>query len=272
MSTLKGKTIFITGGSRGIGLAIGLRAARDGANIIVAAKTAEPHPSLPGTIHTAAKEIEKAGGNALPVQLDIRDEAQIEAAVEKAADHFGGIDCLVNNASALSLTKSMKTTVKRYDLMMDCNVRGSFVTTQACIQHLKNAKNPHVLMISPPLNINPKWFGRHCIYTISKYGMSMLVVGLSQELKRSGIAVNALWPRTVVLTSSLMHSPNAEEKYARKPEIMADSAYEVLTSKAAENTGNFYIDEDILRHAGVTDFNQYAVSSGQALLSDLFLD
>ncbi len=272
MTTLKGKTIFISGGSRGIGLAIALRAAQDGANVVIASKTAEPHPSLPGTIHTAAKAVEKAGGHALAVQMDIRDEAQIQAAVEEAVNHFGGIDCLVNNASALSLSKIMKTSVKQFDLMMECNLRGSFVASQACVAHLKNARNPHILTISPPLNMNPRWFGRHAAYTISKYGMSMMVLGLSQELKRSGIAVNALWPRTVVLTSSLMHAPNAEEKHARKPEIMADAAHVILTGKSRENTGHFYIDEDVLRHAGVTDFNQYAVSSGQALLSDLFLD
>lgn len=272
MNTLKGKTVFITGGSRGIGLAIGKRVARDGANVVIAAKTAEPHPSLPGTIFTAAREIEKAGGNALPLQMDIRDETQIEAAVNTAIENFGGIDCLVNNASALSLTKGMKTPAKRFDLMMDCNVRGSFLASQACVHHLKQSKNPHILTISPPLNMNPRWFGRHCVYTLSKYGMSMAVLGLSEELRRSGIAVNALWPRTVVLTSSLMHAPKADEKHARKPEIMADAAYEILIRPAREVTGKFFIDEDVLRHAGVTDFNQYAVSSGQALLSDLFLD
>lgn len=272
MTTLKGKTVFITGGSRGIGLAIGIRAARDGANVAIAAKTAEPHPTLPGTIHTAAREIEKAGGNALPIQLDIRDHEQLTAAIDQAANEFGGIDCLVNNASALSLTKILKTPVKRFDLMMECNVRGAFLASQACVPYLKKAGNPHILTIAPPLNMNPKWFERHCAYTISKYGMSMTVVGLSHELRRSGIAVNALWPRTVVLTSALMHAPNADEKHARKPEIMADAAHEILTADSRTITGNFFIDEDVLRRAGVTDFNQYAVSSGQALLSDLFLD
>ncbi len=272
MTSLKGKTIFITGGSRGIGLAIGKRLGKEAANVVIAAKTAEPHPSLPGTIFSAAREIEKLGGNALPVQLDIRDENQIQEAIQLAVENFGGIDCLVNNASALSLTKAMKTPAKRYDLMMDCNARGSFLASQYCVPHLKNSKNPHILTISPPLNMNPRWFGKHCAYTISKYSMSMTVLGLSQELARAGIAVNALWPRTVVLTSSLMHAPKAQDKHARKPEIMADAAYEVLTSNSRENTGNFYIDEDVLRHSGVTDFNEYAVNSGQALLSDLFLD
>ncbi len=272
MSTLEGKTVFITGGSRGIGLEIGLRAARDAANVIIAAKTVEAHPKLPGTIYTAAEEIKEAGGKALAVQMDIRDEAQVHAAVKKAVETFGGIDILVNNASAISLTSAMNTPLKRYDLMMDCNVRGSFAASQACIPYLRKSTNPHILTLSPPLNLNPKWFGAHCAYTISKYAMSMTVLGLAEELRRDGIAVNALWPRTVILTSALHHTPGMDKKHVRRPEIMADAAHAVVTRNSRQQTGQFLIDEDVLRKKGETDFDQYALVKGEALLSDLFLD
>lgn len=272
MATLAGKTLFVTGGSRGIGLEIALRAARDGANIAIAAKTAEPNPKLPGTIFSAAEDIEAAGGKCLPVQCDIRDEKQIEAAVKQAAERFGGIDILVNNASAISLTGTMATPMKKYDLMHQVNIRGTFATTQACLPYLRKSQNPHVLVLSPPLNMNPKWFGMHVAYTISKYGMSMCVLGMAQEFKRDGIAVNALWPRTVILTAALNQIPGVEKKRCRRPEIMADAAHAIFTSDARKNTGAFHIDEDVLRRAGVTDFDQYAVSPGEALLSDLFLD
>lgn len=272
MSTLKGKTVFITGGSRGIGLEIGMRAARDGANVVIAAKTAEPHPKLPGTIYTAVEEINEAGGQALAVQTDIRDEQQVNAAVAEAVETFGGIDILVNNASAISLTAVTETPLKRYDLMMDCNVRGTFAVSQACIPHLKKSANPHILTLSPPINLNPKWFGAHCAYTVSKYAMSMTVLGMAEELKRDGIAVNALWPRTVILTSALHHTPGMDKKHVRRPEIMADAAYAVMTQDARKQSGQFLIDEDVLRKAGETDFDQYALVKGEALLSDLFLD
>ncbi len=272
MSTLAGKTLFITGGSRGIGFEIAMRAARDGANVVIAAKTTEPHPKLPGTIYSAAEEIEAAGGQCLPVQCDIRDETQIEAAVQQTVEKFGGIDVVVNNASAISLTGTLGTPMKKFDLMFGVNVRGTFAASQACLPYLKKGKNPHVLMLSPPLNMNPKWFGLHCAYTMSKYGMSMCVLGMAQEFRRDGIAVNALWPRTVILTAALNNIPGVDKKRCRRPEIMADAAHAILTSDARKNTGNFYIDEDVLRRAGVTDFDQYAVNPGEALLSDLFLD
>lgn len=272
MTTLKGKTVFITGGSRGIGLEIGLRVARDGANVAIAAKTADPHPKLPGTIYTAAEEITEAGGNALAVQMDIRDEAQVHAAVEKTVETFGGIDILVNNASAISLSQVANTPMKRYDLMMDCNARGSFLASQVCIPHLLKSDNPHILTLSPPLNLNPKWFGAHCAYTMSKYAMSMTVLGLAEEYKRSGLAVNALWPRTVILTAALNNTPGVDKKHVRRPEIMADAAHVIVTRESRKATGQFFIDEDVLRRAGETDFDQYALVSGEALLSDLFLD
>ncbi|MGH8528647.1 MAG: SDR family oxidoreductase [Nevskiales bacterium] len=272
MTTLAGKTLFITGGSRGIGFEIAMRAARDGANIVIAAKTTEPHPKLPGTIYTAAEEIEATGGKCLPVQTDIRDETQIAAAAEQAAEKFGGIDIVVNNASAISLAGTLATPMKKFDLMFGVNVRGTYATTQACLPFLKKGQNPHVLVLSPPLNMNPKWFGPHVAYTMSKYGMSMCVLGMAQEFKRDGIAVNALWPRTIILTAALNNIPGVDKKRCRRPEVMADAAHSVLTSDARKNTGNFYIDEDVLRRAGVTDFDQYAITPGEALLSDLFLD
>jgi citronellol/citronellal dehydrogenase len=273
MSNLKGKTLFITGASRGIGKAIALRAARDGANIAIAAKTTEPHPKLPGTIFSAAEEIEKAGGKALACVVDIRDEAQIASAVQKTVDTFGGIDILVNNASAISLTGTLGTPMKRYDLMHQVNVRGTFACSQACIPHLKKAANPHILMNSPPLNFEARWFAPHVAYTIAKYGMSLCVLGMAEELRPDGIAVNAVWPRTVIATAAVQNLLGGDEtvKGSRKPEIMADAAYAILTRPSREFTGNFCIDDEILRSAGVTDLAQYQTVPGAPLLPDFFL-
>jgi citronellol/citronellal dehydrogenase len=275
--SLAGKTIFITGGSRGIGLAIALRAARDGANIVIAAKTAEENPKLPGTIFTAAKEIEQAGGVALAIQADIRDEIQIEAAIAKAVAKFGGIDILINNASAINLTPTEKTPAKRFDLMFDVNVRGTFLTSQAAIPHLKKSaeegRNPHILTLSPPLSMKAKWFKNHVAYTMSKYGMSMCVLGMSEEFKRDGVAVNALWPRTAIDTAALQMIPGIDIDFCRKPEILADAAYEILNRPSAQATGNFYIDDEVLASVGVTDFDKYAVVPGtKDFLLDFFLD
>jgi citronellol/citronellal dehydrogenase len=272
MADLKGKTLFISGGSRGIGLAIALRAARDGANIVIAAKTTDPHPKLPGTIYTAAKEIEAAGGRALPVATDIREEEQVLAAVEKALERFGGIDILLNNASAISLTGTLETPMKRFDLMMGINLRGTFLCSRACLPYLKKAANPHILTLSPPLNMNPRWFKDHVAYTIAKYGMSMCVLGMAEEFRGDGIAVNALWPRTTIATAALQIIPGAKPELGRKPEIMADAAHRVLTRDSRSLTGQFLIDEDVLREAGVTDFSSYAVKRGEKLRVDLFLD
>jgi citronellol/citronellal dehydrogenase len=271
--SLRGKTLFITGASRGIGLAIALRAARDGANIAIAAKTAEEHPKLPGTIYTAAKEIEAAGGKALPLVVDIRLEDQVADAVAKTAQTFGGIDILVNNASAISITGTRQTQMKRYDLMHQINTRGTFVCSQACIPHLEKAENPHILMLSPPLDMSPRWFGPHLAYTMAKYGMSMCVLGLSAELARNGIAANALWPRTMIATAAVRNLLGGESSIrgSRHPEIVADAAHWILTQPSREVTGNFFIDEDVLRKAGVTDFDKYAVDPSAKLLSDLFL-
>jgi citronellol/citronellal dehydrogenase len=278
VSHLKGKTLFITGGSRGIGLAIALKAARDGANVAIAAKTTEAHPKLPGTIYTAAEEIERAGGKALPLMCDIRDEAAVQSAVEETAKKFGGLDILVNNASAISLTGTLATPPKRFDLMMDVNTRGTYVTSQACIPHLKRSaaagRNPHILTLSPPLVLSPKWFAPHVGYTIAKYGMSMCVLGMAEEFRKEGIAVNALWPRTVIATAALAMVPGASEELdrARKPEIMADAAYEILRRDARSTSGRFFIDDEVLREAGVTDFDRYAMKPGRPLLLDLFVD
>ena len=272
MADLKGKTLFISGGSRGIGLAIALRAARDGANVVIAAKTTEPHPKLPGTIYTAAEEIEAAGGKALPVQTDIREEDQVMAAVEAAAERFGGIDILLNNASAISLTGTLETPMKRFDLMMGINLRGTYLCSRACLPHLKRAANPHILTLSPPLNLNPRWFRHHVAYTIAKYGMSMCVLGMAEEFREAGIAVNALWPRTTIATAALQIIPGADPERGRKPEIMADAAHAVLTRDSRSLTGQFLIDEEVLSRAGVRDFEKYAVKAGEELRVDLFLD
>ncbi|RKH68685.1 NAD(P)-dependent oxidoreductase [Corallococcus interemptor] len=273
MSNLQGKTLFITGASRGIGKAIALRAARDGANIVIAAKTTDPHPKLPGTIYSAAKEIEEAGGKALPCVVDIRDEAQIHAAVAKAVETFGGIDILVNNASAISLTGTLETPLKRFDLMHGINTRGTFACSQACIPYLKKSSNPHILNNSPPLNLEPRWFGPHVAYTIAKYGMSLCALGMAEELKDDGIAVNTLWPRTVIATAAVQNLLGGDDtiKGSRKPEIMADAAYAILTKPSRSFTGNFCIDDEVLRAAGVTNFDQYQSVPGAELLPDFFL-
>ncbi len=274
--TLAGKTLFITGASRGIGLAIATRAAADGANVAVAAKTVEAHPRLPGTIHTAAAEIEAAGGACLPLQVDIRDEEQVAMAVDRTVERFGGIDVLVNNASAINLTDTASTPIKRFDLMVGVNVRGTFLCTQACLPHLKasasRGRNPHVLTLAPPLAMKPRWFAPHVAYTIAKYGMSMCVLGHAEEFRPFGIAVNALWPRTVIFTAALQMIPNVRREHCRTPQIIADAAHEVLTSDAATTTGNFFIDEEVLARAGETDFSKYSVvPDSRELLADLFL-
>jgi len=271
--SLKGKTLFITGASRGIGLAIGLRAARDGANIVIAAKTAEPHPKLPGTIHTAAAEIEKAGGRALACVVDVRSEDQIKSAVDAAVAKFGGIDVLVNNASAISLTGTVETPMKRYDLMHHINTRGTFACSQACIPHLLKAENPHVLNLSPPLDMKEKWFAPHTAYTMAKFGMSMCVLGMAGEFRPAGIAFNALWPRTVIATAAVQNllGGDATIRGSRTPEIMADAAYEILTRPSRECTGDFFIDDDLLKSAGVTDFAKYQMVPGADLIPDFFV-
>jgi citronellol/citronellal dehydrogenase len=274
---LSGKRIFITGGSRGIGLAIALRAARDGASIAIAAKTAEVNPKLPGTIYSAAEEIKAAGGTALPIQCDLRDENAIEAAVAQAAGEFGGIDILINNASAINLTKTEATPAKRFDLMFDVNVRGTFLTSQAVIPHLKKSaadgRNPHILNLSPPLSMKPVWFKNHVAYTMAKYGMSMCVLGMSAEFKRDGIGVNALWPRTAIDTAALAMIPGVDTAACRTPEILADAAYIILNRPAADCTGNFFVDDEVLASEGITDLDKYAVVPGtKDFLLDFFLD
>ena len=274
---LSGKRIFITGGSRGIGLAIALRAARDGASIAIAAKTAEVNPKLPGTIYSAAEEIKEAGGTALPIQCDLRDENAIEAAVAQAAQEFGGIDILINNASAINLTKTEATPAKRFDLMFDVNVRGTFLTSQAVIPHLKKSaadgRNPHILNLSPPLSMKPVWFKNHVAYTMAKYGMSMCVLGMSAEFKRDGIGVNALWPRTAIDTAALAMIPGVDTAACRTPEILADAAYIILNRPAADCTGNFFVDDEVLASVGITDLDKYSVVPGtKDFLLDFFLD
>jgi citronellol/citronellal dehydrogenase len=274
---LSGKRIFVTGGSRGIGLAIALRAARDGASVAIAAKTSEPNPKLPGTIHSAAQEIRDAGGIALPIQCDLRDEEQIAAAVNQAAQEFGGIDILINNASAINLTPTEATPAKRFDLMFDVNVRGTFLTSQAAIPHLRESakagRNPHILTLSPPLSMKAKWFQNHVAYTMAKYGMSMCVLGMSEEFRKTGIAVNALWPRTAIDTAALQMIPGIDTAACRTPEILADAAYVILNRESKDCTGNFFVDDEVLATVGVTDLEKYSVVPGTTdFLLDFFLD
>jgi citronellol/citronellal dehydrogenase len=273
MMDLKGKTLFITGASRGIGLAIALRAARDGANVTIAAKTTDPNPKLPGTIHSAAAEIEKAGGKALACVVDVRSEEQIHAAIHKTVETFGGLDILVNNASAISLTGTLETPLKRYDLMHQVNTRGTFACSQAAIPHLMKAENPHILNLSPPLSMDAKWFAPHVAYTMAKFGMSMCVLGMAEEFRHKGIAVNALWPRTAIATAAVQNLLGGEESIrgCRTPEIMADAAYLILTRESRKYTGNFCIDDEVLASAGVTNLDGYAVSPGAPLLPDFFV-
>ena len=272
MASLSGKTLFITGASRGIGLAIALRAARDGANIAIAAKSAVPNPKLPGTIHTAAAEVEAAGGRALALKCDIREEDQVQAAVAATVDAFGGIDILVNNASAIWLRGALDTPIKRFDLMQQVNARGSFLCAQACLPHLLHAANPHILTLAPPPNLDPKWWAPHTGYTLAKMGMSFVTLGLAGEFGPRGVAVNALWPRTVIATDAINMIPGVDARQCRTPQIMADAAHAVLVRAARGFSGNFLIDEDVLRDAGTSDFDRYAVEPGQRLLPDLFLD
>lgn len=274
---LSGKRIFVTGGSRGIGLAIALRAARDGASVAIAAKTSEPNPKLPGTIHSAAQEIRDSGGIALPIQCDLRDEDQIVAAVNQAAEEFGGIDILINNASAINLTPTEATPAKRFDLMFDVNVRGTFLTSQAAIPHLRESakagRNPHILTLSPPLSMKAKWFQHHVAYTMAKYGMSMCVLGMSEEFRKTGIAVNALWPRTAIDTAALQMIPGVDTAACRTPEILADAAYVILNRESKDCTGNFFVDDEVLASVGVTDLEKYSVVPGTTdFLLDFFLD
>jgi citronellol/citronellal dehydrogenase len=272
MPSLAGKILFITGASRGIGLAIALRAARDGAKIGIAAKTADPNPKLPGTIHSAAAEVEAAGGQALALQVDIRDEDAVEAAVARTVAQFGGLDICVNNASAISLTGTLATPAKRFDLMHDINTRGAYVTSRACLPHLLKSQNPHLLMLSPPLSLQPKWFAPHPAYTIAKYGMSLCVLGMAEEFRAQGVAVNALWPRTAIATAALQLIPGIDTKGCRKPEIMADAAWHVLIRPSREQSGQFLVDDEVLAGAGITDLDAYAVEPGHALYPDFFLD
>ncbi len=273
MTKLQGKTIFVTGASRGIGKAIALRAAADGANIAVVAKPKEAHPKLPGTIYSAAQEIEDAGGHALPLAVDIRDEAEVALAVTHTVETFGGIDMLVNNASAISLTNTEHTPIKRFDLMFDVNVRGTFLCSQSCIPHLRKSSSAHILNIAPPPNLDAKWFQNHVAYTIAKYGMSLCVLGMAEELRADSIAVNALWPQTVIKTAALAMLPlPIKPENCRKPAIMADAAYEILCLDPKTETGHFYIDEEILRRFGIKDFDKYRAADGGTLISDLFLN
>jgi citronellol/citronellal dehydrogenase len=273
--SLAGKTLFITGASRGIGLAIALRAARDGANVAIAAKTAEPHPKLPGTIYTAAKEIEAAGGKALPLVVDVRSEEAVKAAIEQTAATFGGIDILVNNASAISLTPTLMTDMKRYDLMHQINTRGTFLCSKICVPYLKKAANPHILNLAPPLKsiTEPRWFGPHVAYTMAKFGMTLCVLGMAEEFRGDGIAVNALWPRTTIATAAIQNLLGGDGimKSSRTPEIMGDAAWYILTRASREATGNYYIDDEVMAQEGVTDLDKYAVSPGTPLTPDFFV-
>ena len=273
MSELKGKTLFITGASRGIGLAIALRAARDGANVAIAAKTADPHPKLEGTIHTAAEEIEAAGGKALACVVDVRSEEAVQAAVEETVAKFGGIDILVNNASAIQLTGTLATNMKRFDLMHQVNTRGTFLCSRLCIPHLKKAENPHVLNLSPPLNMEERWFSGHVAYTMAKFGMSQCVLGMAGEFRRDGIAFNALWPRTAIATAAVQNLLGGDEmvRKSRKPEIMADAAHAIFLRDARDCTGNFFIDDEVLAAEGVSDLSGYAVDPSEELIPDFFI-
>ena len=274
--SLTGRTVFITGASRGIGLAIGLRAAADGANVVVTGKTVDPHPKLPGTIHTAATAIEQAGGRALAVAMDVREEPQVRAAVTAAVERFGGIDVLVNNASAIYLTGTLDTPIRRFDLMHGVNARGTFLATQHCLPHLVRSPNPHVLNISPPLNLNPRWFAPHVAYTMAKYGMSLCVLGMAEEFRAQGVAVNALWPRTAIDTAAISFIAGEEtrQRRTRKPAVMADAAHAVLTRPSRECSGRFFIDDEVLAEAGVTDLSRYRPEGAldAELMPDFFLD
>lgn len=273
MNNLRDKTIFITGSSRGIGREIALSCARDGAKVVITGKTAQAHAKLPGTIHTVAQEVVEAGGQALAIQLDVRDELAIHHAVEQAAAHFGGIDVLVNNASAIYLTPTLQTPARRLDLMWDVNMRATFLASQACIPHLKNSANPHILTLSPPLNMQAKWFAPHVAYTMSKFGMSMVMLGLAQEFAADGIACNCLWPRTTIATAAIeFNFPEAILRASRQPAIVADAAHAILLRDSRACSGNFFLDEEVLRAEGVTDFERYAVNAGAPLFNDLFLD
>ncbi|MBC7769116.1 MAG: NAD(P)-dependent oxidoreductase [Phycisphaerales bacterium] len=271
--SLRGKTLFITGASRGIGLAIALRAARDGANIVIAAKTAEPHKKLPGTIFTAAEEVEQAGGQALPIVVDVREPDSVQAAVDAAVARFGGIDICVNNASAIQLTGTLATDYRRYDLMHQVNTRGTFVTTRVCLPHLLKAENPHVLMLSPPLDMSPRWFAGHVAYTMAKYGMSMCVLGMAEEFRDQGVAFNALWPRTGIATAAIEFALAGGDgmKHCRTPDIMADAAYAIFNKPARECTGNFFIDDVLLHAEGERDFDKYRVDPSKPLMPDFFV-
>ena len=272
MPSLRGRTVFITGASRGIGKAIGIAAAREGANVVVAAKSDAPNPKLPGTIHDAAQEMEAAGGRALAVRCDVRDDAQVQAAVAAAVERFGGIDVLVNNASAIFLAGTVETPMKRFDLMHQVNARGTYACSQACVPHLARSENPHVLNLSPPLAMGARWFAPHLAYTMAKYGMSMCVLGMAEELRDRGIAVNALWPRTIIATAALnVLGGDALARHGRTPEIVADAAVAILGRPSRSCTGNFFLDEEVLRAEGVTDFSRYAVAPGEELAPDLFL-
>jgi citronellol/citronellal dehydrogenase len=269
----KNKTVFVTGGSRGIGLAIALRLAREGANVAIAAKTAEPHPQLPGTIYTAADEIRAAGGQALPLLVDVRSDEQIKAAVEQTVATFGGIDILVNNASAIFLAGTLQTPMKRYDLMHQINARGTFATSQACLPYLLQSENPHIVNLSPPLNMDPAWFGHHLAYTMAKYGMSMCVLGMAEEFRHKGVGVNALWPRTTIATAAVQNLLGGDDmiRRSRTPDIMGDACYYIVRRSSRSCTGNFFIDEEVLRQEGIHDLDGYAVEPGQSLQVDLFL-
>jgi citronellol/citronellal dehydrogenase len=272
--SLAGKTLFVTGASRGIGLAIALRAARDGANIAIAAKTSEPHPKLPGTIFTAARDIELAGGRALALTVDVRDEASVAAAVGQCVEKFGGIDICINNASAINLAPIEQIDMRRYDLLQQINTRGTFVTSRACLPHLRKAQNPHILTLSPPLDLRPKWFAPHLAYSLSKYGMSLCMLGLAEEYRAAGIACNGLWPRTTIATAAVEFALGGPEmmRRSRKPQIVADAAHVILSRPARESTGQFFIDDSVLYEAGVRDFAPYSVEPGAKLLGDVFID